>query len=676
MNWFFKHRCCICPQLIVAVTCLSLSATVVAADDPTQLEQITVEQQEEPTTKSPLGIGIRGETLSTAPGSGGDPLRGLQSLPGMVFNEDESAEPAVRGSRPGDNYFQTDFAPTSYLFHMGGAISIYNADLVESFEIYPSSYGPEFSGVTGGVFDVELRDPRTDHFQTTLDISFLQAGILVEGPLSDNQSFYLAGRRSYLDLFVKDLIDEPDIEFTDFPNYTDYQTKYVWRVSDGSTLRFSANGATDDSDLTVSADSEEIATDPIFAGRIFEEQAFNEQSVVWDKELGDRTSVRSILTHNTQDVKALAGGAGSIDVDEDSWLVKSHLTHAINDNHEVKIGAALSRTDVSFDIALNAPACTEFEPDCLYTGAERLDVTETAKVNSLQAFIKDSWYVNDKLTVFPGVSLQREDYLDKQFIEPRLAIEYALRDDLLLTAGMGIYHQMPEIDQVNSVFGNPDLDYIRAKHASVGLQKEMSDGWSVSSELYYKKLDQLVTSDEETRYRNNGEGDAIGLDTLVRKQLTDKLSGWLSVSLSQATRRDLRTGKEFDFEYDQPVNATLVANYKFSPRWSLGAKLWAHSGAPYTPVTGATPDPDVEGLFQPQYGELNSERLPVFKRLDLRLDRVFPRKGKRQTTAYLELLNITGSRNISGYSYNADYSERKTEEQLPGFLGFGIKTTF
>ncbi len=654
----------------------TVAGSVVAVEDPTQLDPINVEHAEAPTARHPLGIGIRGETLSSAPGSGGDPLRGLQSVPGMVFNEDESAEPAVRGSRPGDNYFQTDFAPTSYLFHMGGAISVYNADLVKSFDIYPSAYGPEFSGVTGGVFDVELRDPRTDHFQTTLDVSFLQAGFLVEGPLNDRQSFYLAGRRSYLDLFVKDLIDEPDIKFTDFPNYTDYQGKYVWQVSEGSTLRFSANGATDDSDLILSEDSEDIATDPVFAGRIYEALSFNEQSLVWDKNLAPTSSIRSIVTHNTLAATELAGGAGSIDVDEESWLLKSHLTHSLNDQHEVTVGAELSQTDISFDIALNAPACTEFEPDCLFTGAERLEVTETAKITALKAFAKDTWFVNDRLTLFSGLALQRENYLDKQFVEPRLALEYALRDDLLLTAGMGVYHQMPDIDQVNRVFGNPELDYIRARHASVGLQKSLGDGWSVSSELYYKKLDQLVTSDEETRYQNNGVGEAIGLDTLVRKQLTDKLSGWLSVSLSEATRRDLRTGRQFDFEYNQPVNATLVARYQFSPKWSVGAKLWAHSGAPYTPITGATPDPVVDGLYQPQYGDLNSKRLPVYKRLDLRVDRAFKRKGKRQTTAYFEVLNITGSRNISGYSYNADYSERTAEEQLPGFFGFGINTTF
>lgn len=661
------------------VRALAVNALWVGAafsEDATQLEQINVEQSEEPTTELPLGIGISGETLSRTPGSGGDPLRSVQSVPGMVFNDDESAEPAVRGSRPGNNYYQTDFVPSNYIFHQGGAISVYNGDLIESFSIYPSAYGPEYSGITGGVFDVQLRDPKQDRFHTTLDISFIQSGFLFEGPVNEDQSFYFAARRSYLDLLVGDLIEEEGVKITDFPNYMDYQAKYLWRIGDDSTVTFRANGATDDLDAELSTDAEDVGTDPVFAGRFFEATNSHEQALIWDRKISDKTSFKSVLSHNSLSTEVQAGGAGNIDIDEDALLVKSQMTYQATGDHEIKAGVEIQRSDISFDIAFNAPSCSEFEPDCLYTGADRLEVTENAKVNTVKAFIKDSWSVNDRLTVYPGVALQQENYLDKQFIEPRLAFEYALRDDILLTGGFGLNHQMPEVDEVNEVFGNPQLDYIEARHLSLGFEKEFSDGWSLSSQLYLNQLDNLVTSNDDTRYDNMGEGRAAGLDTLVRKRLTDKLSGWLSVSLSQATRRDKQTGRKFDFEYDQPVNVSLVGSYRFSPKWTLGAKLWAHSGAPYTPVIGATANADIEGLYNPVYAELNSERLPTYKRLDVRLDRQFRRKGNRLTTAYVELLNITGSSNISGYSYNADYSEQTAQEQLPGFFSFGVKTTF
>ncbi|MCB1756354.1 MAG: TonB-dependent receptor [Gammaproteobacteria bacterium] len=643
-----------------------------------ELQGIIVEQQgEEPLPELPLGTGISGETLRRIPGAGGDPLRGLQSLPGLNFADDSEAEPAVRGSRPGDNYVQADFLPVGYLFHAGGVISVFNADLIEAFNIYPSAYGPEFSGFTGAAIDVQLRDPKTDRLHTTFDASFLQAGLLVEGPVADGQSFYLAGRMSYLDLLVADQLDEEDgITFEQFPKYTDYQGKYVWKLAEDSTLRLQLNGATDKQEITVDEDSEEIDNDPIFAGRIYDSRNFNEQGLVWEQRAGRGISIKSALAHSNFSGQAQAGGAGQADIETEGWSLKSHARLPLNERHEIGLGGRLSRLNADLDIAFNAPACTEFEPDCSFTDAERLTTTQSLTINSAELFIKDNWYASDRLTLFPSLVWQSEDYLNKQFLEPRFSLEYSFSDDLILSAGTGLYHQMPEFEQVDEVFGNPELDYIESLHGVIGIQKFLDDGWEIKTELYYKKLDKLVTGSDASRYSNDGKGYAYGVDVLVRKDASEKLSGWLSLSLSKARREHKLTGDSFAFDYDQPVNATLVGKYRFSRKWSLGGKLWMHSGAPYTPVIGATPDEQISGLYNPQYAEVNSKRLPLYSRLDMRVDRTFRRVGHKQISAYLEVLNLLDARNVSGYDYNGDYSERKKVSQLPRIIALGIRAEF
>ncbi|MBU1775073.1 MAG: carboxypeptidase-like regulatory domain-containing protein, partial [Gammaproteobacteria bacterium] len=57
---------------------------------------VTAPRAPERVSKSVIG----GKTLRQLPGSSGDPLRGLQSLPGVVTVNGSSA-PAVRGSGPG-----------------------------------------------------------------------------------------------------------------------------------------------------------------------------------------------------------------------------------------------------------------------------------------------------------------------------------------------------------------------------------------------------------------------------------------------------------------------------------------------------------------------------------------------------------------------------------------------
>jgi len=657
-----------------AVSSLPVAAQSDTEDEVTRLQSVVVgEQDSEPESELPLGTGISGDTLKSTAGSAGDPLRTVQALPGMAYVDDGSAEPAVRGSSPADNYVEADFAPVGYLFHAGGIISVFNSELVESFDIYSSAYGPEFYGVTGGVFDVRLRDPRSDRFQTTLDINFLQSGLLFEGPIAENQSFYLAGRFSYLDLFVEDQVEEEDgVSIEQFPKYSDYQGKYVWHINAGSTLRFQANGATDDLDLNIAEDSKEIDNEPIVAGRHFDKTQFHQQSINWDFDLGSG-QVKSIVSHDNSSSEQLFGGAGNSTVTTDVWLLKSHATVPLSENYDIKFGASMTDVKADIEFAFNDPGCTEFEPGCTFSNAERLETKEKLDVKLGHAFLKNQLYVTDKLTLFPGLSMQTDDLLDEQFVEPRFALEYAWRDDLVFSAAVGQYHQIPALEQVNAVFGNPELEHIESNQAVVSVNKKFSSGWDVKTEIYYKQLANLVSGDPQQRYVNSGEGRAYGWDTLARKRLTDRLSGWVSLSLSEATRTNQETGESFAFAYDQPFNMSLVADYKLNSRWTLGAKFWTRSGAVYTPIVGATADADVDGLYNPEYGEINSARLPTYTRLDLRIDRTTIRANGKKISFYFELLNALNSKNVAGFDYNADYTAKEKEYQLPTIFGFGVK---
>jgi len=680
----FTHGSCRTSRDLLIILLLIVSGFTTASafaqsrsSEVTELEEIVVEEQGEPESELPLGIGISGETLRTAPGSAGDPVRTLQSLPGMTFTDDQESLPAVRGSRPGDNYFQADFSPLGYLFHVDGQISVFNADLIESFDIYQSAYGAEFVGVTGGVFDVKLRKPKTDRLRASVDISLLQAGALVEGPISDTQSFYLAGRLSYLDIFLGNQIDEEDgVKIEQFPKYSDYQGKYVWRPNENNNLTLQFNGAQDTAQINIADDAEEIDTDPGLAGKYSLDTLFHEQALVWEQQASDKLSFKSLLSHNYNKQEGELGGVGDYEVADENVILKSRASYALTNRHDLTVGAQLKYGEVDLDITASLPACGELDPDCFVTGVEKVTLTEKFKYSATQAYVKDNWYVTDRLTLYPSVAIQAENIRSNQFIEPRFAAEFALSEKTIFSAGVGQYRQPTDYLESSKEYGNPDLEYSNAIHAQVGVQRFLGAGWSVKSELYYKSLDNLSTSDPVLNYTNDGEGHAYGLDSLIRKDLTNKFSGWASISLSQARRKDKRTGESFVFDYDQPVNVSVVGNYKFNKKWSLGAKLWAHSGAPVTPVVGANEDPERPGFYRPVYGKLNSDRFPTYHRVDLRIDRTFNRKNDNTMGAYFELLNVLGTENASEYDYNSDYTEKEIEPQLTGFFSFGFKATF
>ncbi|MEJ2622755.1 MAG: Plug domain-containing protein [Candidatus Thiodiazotropha sp.] len=275
---------------------LTAAARSTIAAESEQLEQITVTPQQQPSrleTAPPLGYHVDRETMQRIPGSGSDPLRAMQALPGVTVNDDTSADPAIRGSRPEDNNYFVDFLPSGYLFHAGGTVSVFNAQLVESFDYYPAAYGAEFDGGTGAVIDTRLRDPRNDEFTTTIDVSMLQAGLLLEGPVSDGHSFYLAGRMSYMDLIIEDMVEdnEDDIEFVQFPRYTDYQGKYLWQMDNGSRLRLQATGASDEMEITLNADNETAQKEPVLIGTHKNDIAYHSQGIVWESTPGPREAI-------------------------------------------------------------------------------------------------------------------------------------------------------------------------------------------------------------------------------------------------------------------------------------------------------------------------------------------------------------------------------------------------
>ncbi len=664
-------------KYLMFICILTGSCRCLAAQATGELEAVDIETQQSADPDVPGGIALEMETLKTVPGSGGDPLRAIQSMPGIAVLDDGSAEPAVRGSRPEDNLYFVDFLPAGYLFHLGGAVSVFNDELVDKFILYPAAFGAQYNGATGAVIDVELRDPVTDTFTTTLDISFIKAGALIEGPVTENQSFYLAARASYIDLLLEDVVvdDEEGVEFVQFPKFTDYQGKYVWKLNDQSDVKLVLNGASDETRVDLKENNEDILNEPDFIGLHVEDTQFHSQGLIWSDKNNSGREIKAALGHSTSRSKDIAAEAARFVSTVDRWFLKGRMIKPLGSDHRLAVGGIWKTNRADYDFNFKDPGCTEFEVDCSVTDAQRLASARKLTVQDWELFVEDTWFLNDRLSVTPGVSFHTEDYLDKSFVEPRFRVEYETAPDWILTTGVGQYHQFPEFGQVEQVFGNTDLNHRESNHVVVGLEHFMDNGWEWKSEIYYKKFTDLVTSHPDTRYSNDGEGTAHGIETLIKKDLTDRWSGWLSLSASKAERENTLTGQKFDFDFDQPLIATLVAQYKLNEKWKLGAKWWYHSGSPDTPIMGGEADPDRPGRFRPVYGEINSDRVADYHRLDIRADRQFDFK-RVDLTGYIELINAYNQKNIAGYDYNQDFSEREEIHQLPLLISFGVKAKF
>jgi hypothetical protein len=522
------------------------------------------------------------------------------------------------------------------------------------------------------VVDVALRNPRTDQVGGKLNINMLGADALIEGPVSDDQSFYFAARRSYIDLLVKQ-VEQNGITLQ-IPNYSDYQGKYIKKLGGGDKLTFHVQGASDVLSLNVGGSSDLAKQQPVLAGNIALSDAYAMQAVVWDAALFENTYNKLALEHRVSDATNSVASAGNLYLAQEDWMAREYMTLAFSDEHELALGANLTRTQVTVNANVKNATCTQFNPRCDLSSAPRQQLNERFNSNGWDASAQDRKRISSSVTLVSGVRYSYEDYLYKSYTEPRIGIEWESSPRTLFTAGWGKHNQMPPGQQIAHAFGNPNLEHLRADHSVLGVQHKLDDLWSWKVETYYKKFSNLVVDDPQLNYVNGASGSAYGMELLLKKEAGEQMSGWFSLSLARSERRNDITGESFRFELDQPVNATLVGSYKLNQDWLLDAKWTGHSGTPYTPILG-TSGTYADGRPIPQYAAINSGTLPFYHRLDIRFERQLLRDTYR-LNLYFELNNIYAHENIVGYTYDPSYTVKKPVYPFVLPISFGVQAEF
>jgi hypothetical protein len=210
----------------------------------------------------------------------------------------------------------------------------------------------------------------------------------------------------------------------------------------------------------------------------------------------------------------------------------------------------------------------------------------------------------------------------------------------------------------------------KATHYGLGVDQEIGV-LTVGVEGFYKQLsDLVVNAPRSTELINDGRGRIFGAELSAKLQPWHGLTGFLSYTLSRSERSDRREPWRL-FDYDQTHILSAALGYRLGRTWEVGGAFRLVSGNPETPIESGIYDAALD-IYRPVYGALNSARNPMFRRLDLRIEKQF-HPGRTLIAVYLDLQNATNFKNRELTRYSFDFTKRGDVNGIPILPSFGVR---
>lgn len=572
-----------------------------------------------------------------------DPLRSVQTLPGVATGDDFNSSYSVRGGGFDNNGIVVDGVLTHSLAHTlqgtqdpSGSIMIMNGDLVESMALYSGAFSAKYGDRTASFLDVVTREGSRDHARMRLAVSGSNAAFVAEGPLdAKKKGAWIASiRKSYADYIIRRVGPETDLGL----GFTDAQGKVDYDLN--SRHHFDA-------------------------------------SLIWGRSTLSRN-------HANRSITTIVEGVNNVGIANLSWrwtpgptlfwesriyITREAFANRNKDSDVLDRGSYLEPA-VRSDISWQAAAEHRLESGFLsrritsnvldrrynYTLRQFTDF-DNARGRYWQhaAYIQDRWEIGDSgVTAIVGMRLDVTGLTGQTLIHPRASLEWRWGRGNTLDAGWGVFSQFPEVVPVLGRNGDPEARAEIARHYVLGYERLLGDKSRLRVELFDKGDTNLLRSrdnlfrlvngkvtapDLNFRYDNALRGHTRGFEVFLQRRSANRLTGWISYAYEVSRQHDLVTGEVYNGDFDQRHTVNIYGSYRFSESWNLSTKARLGSGFPYP------------GYFEERGGEFylsaarNRERLPFYSRVDLRFSKAFYFR-RSKLSLYAEVLNLFNRDNL------------------------------
>ena len=617
--------------LFIPITAVAQTEDVSREDT---LREVTVTSRSAEKRISEVQIGVEKvevATLAKVPALLGerDIVKSIQLLPGVKSEGEGSGGYQVRGGTSSQNLMLLDGATVYNAGHLMGLFSAFNDEALANASLYKGLVPAQLGGGTSSVFDIDTRsgDMQRYHFSGTMGL--LSAKVMAEGPIQrDGSSFLFAGRRSYLDMFLKASKDYKDNTM----NFYDMNVRLNFRLSPQDFLN-----------LTFFRGRDNMGLDELL------DMTWGNTTVTanWLHTFSDKLYANTLLAYTdfSNDV--------GIDMMNIHYTMAGYIRHMVLNHRQVWTPTKRHRVNYGFETDYTQLKSAEWDIDYLHQREKR-----NAWMNSL--WVNDEWKLSNRLDLSAGLRLHLFTVLggspyyqiDRQGnitetmnpgsgefvktytdVEPRVSLKWALSRRHSLKVGYSRTSQ-----DIHAIRGSSaSMPFDRYTMTSNIVSPERADqvaaGWTgitptgdydFSAEVYYKNIDNVYdyrdgksfhSEIEIERLLLGGKGRAYGLELCAHKN-EGRLTGWLSYTLAWSENKieGINGGDWYTASNDRRHDIALVGMYQLSKRWELSA-VWRYNTG--QALTAPSAKYEVDGHTYYYYAERNGYRAPAYHRLDV-----------------------------------------------------------
>ncbi len=650
---------------------------VLAAGDTVSLELVIKETlitlEEAVVTASAFATGdaeavtLQSLEVVTTPGAAADIFLAIKTFPGVAM-VDEGAGLFVRGGDVSETVLLLDQATVAHPYKhetpTGGVFGTIPPFLVGGTFFSSGGFSAKYGNALSGVLSMESLD-MPQQISYTANLSLAAASLGADLPITDKLGLRVSGNQSFTKMMME--VNGFADEFSLTPRGTDVNVSLIYNYS--TTGRLKLFNYTNHDRVGVFVD--EPSFDGIFEGKT-QNWLHNLQwsDIFADWLMSTSFSINRYNTHRQLGVLDLRPG----DV---SAKLRTDFEKELGEDYRVYLGAEYEQINNTFKGSI--PAYDEI----LNPSAAATQLDESYRGSRAGMYTEVEFKATRHIAARAGLRLDYFGLADALTLDPRISLRYAFNKSTDFRLAWGLYHQVSAPSTFSPTTGSPGLKPQRAQHFIAGLNHEKGQ-LMMRLEGYYKPYDNLVIEGETLNYSNAGNGTAHGLDVFVKYGgfLQTRANGWISYSYLQSNRKQARNlGRDIVHQtgpssFDITHNLTVVGKMRLIGFLSGGMTYRYATGRPITPVVDAFPD-ESGAFYWPIEGDIGSERLPSFQRLDATISYYLPFGTGHNATFYLAVSNVLNRTNVLDYEYVQDYSTRTARRSnYRRFLYFGVSVNF